>query len=72
MARRCGIGSMLLSIVEKHTQHPKGKGKAVELELHVHEANEEARTFYMKQGFIETGKIASGMVIMRRKRDVPS
>ena len=72
MARRCGIGSMLLSIVEKHTQHPKGKGKAVELELHVHEANEEARAFYVKQGFLETGKIASGMVIMRRKRDVPS
>ena len=70
VARNCGIGTMLLSSVEKYTQtqHRAGKAAAVELELQVHEGNQEALSFYKKVEFVEVGKTADGMVIMRRKR----
>jgi ribosomal protein S18 acetylase RimI-like enzyme len=64
--RKLGYASALLDLVERSS--PSRSASAVKVELNVHEANADARAFYERVGFAESGKTSGGVLVMRRRR----
>ena len=65
--RKQGVASSLLELVERSSTS-RGRG-APTVELNVHSSNTRAVGFYEHVGFVETGKLSRGAVlVMRRKR----
>ena len=61
-----GYASALLELVESSGTARTGSAKMVE--LNVHEANANARGFYARVGFVESGTTSGGAVLVMRRR----